>query len=495
MLRATYCQRFGEPRHQSRGCIRLTTVKKDQNVMHLHRFLHTLMGFPLSQLVKRLPARIMRALIVSVMVLTLAACASDTGSTRPIVQAPDPSPNTVPSVPRQQQRNDDEFVQPRHFDGNEPVRVALLLPFSAADENARNVASAMFDAAQLAVFEASDERFLLMPKDTQGTPDGAVAAAQSALQDGAELILGPLYAQSVEAASNVSRRAGVPMIGFSSDLKSSGTGVYLLSFPPELEIARVTDFAVLNGYDRFGLLAPLNEYGNRVSSSFSEEVFVRGGVIVHEERYTQEPDAMLAPAKRLAKYSQEIVPLELRHDYDPNAPQAVSADADEGYTRGYQAVMMPEQGTLLRALAPLLPYYNVDITNVKLLGVSAWNNPSLTREPALRGGWFAAPDPAVSSAFENRFTNAFGSAPPKLASLAYDATLLAARLATNPDRRVRFSATAITDPNGYFGADGLFRLNTDGSIERGLAILEIQPGGIQLIDPAPRSFADPAAAF
>ena len=82
-----------------------------------------------------------------------------------------------------------------------------------------------------------------------------------------------------------------------------------------------------------------------------------------------------------------------------------------------------------------------------------------------------------------------GSNPPRLASLAYDATLLSARLAAQGRRRDRFAEDAIADPNGYFGADGLFRLNADGTVERGLAILEIQPGGIQVIDPAPRSFS------
>lgn len=447
--------------------------------------------------VQRRQMPVLATVAVALFALLIAGCeTTGTTSRGPVTQTPprtSTTPDTVPRAPIDRAPAAD-FVKPRHFDGTEPVRVALLLPFSANNDNARAIASAMFDAAQLAVFDAGDQNFLLIPKDTKGTPDGARIAARSAVQDGAEMILGPLFSESVEAAAEVTRLAQIPMVAFSSDLKSRGRGVYLLSFPPELEVSRITDFAVLNGYNRFGVLAPRNDYGDRVSGSFAEEVFVRGGVIVHEERYLQDPDEMLEPAKRLAKYSKEVVPLEQRHEFDPNDPKPVNADTDLGYTRGYQAVMMPEQGTLLRALAPLLPYYNVDITNIKLLGVSGWNNPRLTREPALRGGWFAAPDPTISANFEKRYTNSFGAKPPKLSSLAYDATLLAARLATRPDPFTRFSVDAIADPNGYFGADGLFRLNPDGSIERGLAILEIQPGGIQVIDPAPRSFADPQAS-
>ena len=426
----------------------------------------------------------------------LAACSSTPDTSGPRIAQPidrpalERLPEPLEETSEATRYDERGFVRPRHMGREEPVRVALLLPFSASSPAAQKVASAMFDAAQLAAFDASDERFLLIPKDTKGEPEGAAAAARSALADGAEIIIGPLFSEATAAAAPVARAAGAPMIAFSSDLTVAGNGVYLLSFPPELEIKRVTDYAVTQDMTRFGVLAPLTNYGTRVSGAFAEEVFTHGGVIVHEERYVQEPDEMLAPAKRLARYSTEIVPLELRHGYEGERQETtVNRDVPNGYTQGYQAVLMPEQGTLLRALAPLLPFYNVDITRVKLLGVSAWNNPRLTREPALRGGWFAAPDPEITRNFENRYAGAFGAPPPRLASLAYDATLLTASLAKSKRRRNRFSIEAITNPNGYFGADGLFRLNPDGTLERGLAILEIQPSGIQVIDPAPRSFA------
>lgn len=438
--------------------------------------------FELSKLAKRT--------CLAVGLIAIAACSSSPEPQGPIISRPaEPTIERTPppSDEFEEARRYDRrgFIEPLHMESDKPVRVGLLLPFTADSKAVQRVASSMFDAAQLAAFEAGDERFLLIPKDTKGTAEGAASAARSALADGAEVILGPLFAESVVAVTPVAQAAAAPIIAFSSDVQSGGNGVYLLSFPPEIEIARVTEYAVQNGISRFGLLAPATEYGERVSSSFSNEIHTRGGTLVHQERYQQNPDEMLAPARRLARYSREVIPLEMRHDYDPNNP-AASGSAG-GATQGYQAVLMPEQGTLLRALAPLLPYYNVNINRIKLLGVSAWNNPRLTREPALRGGWFAAPDPSIANAFKQRFRATFGEAPPRLASLSYDATLLAARLGQSTSRK-RFDEDLITDSNGYIGADGLFRLRPDGQIERGLAILEIQPGGIQVIEPAPKSF-------
>lgn len=430
-----------------------------------------------------------RAALVAAAFGVAATGCTTPGSTGPVIARPAPETPTPVEAPEEirPDNNAEDFITQDQMGNGEPVRVALLLPFSNKSKNVEKVATAMSNAAQLAAFDAADQRYLLIPKDTGGTAEGAAAMANEAIAEGAEIILGPLFSDSVNAAAAVSRQAGVPMIAFSSDMSIAGNGVYLLSFPPEMEVARVTDYAMQNNYIRFGLIAPATEYGSRISNAFAEEVFVRGGIVVHEERYEQSPDAMLQPAKRLARYA-------ARSNGSRAAPISVSPSVD-GTPRliddgqGFQAVLMPEQGTLLRALAPLLPYYDVDVKRIKLLGVSAWNNPRLTREPALNGGWFAAPEPELSEGFKNRYKKNFGEQPPRLASLAYDASLLAARLAKQPSNN-RFTSSNLSDPSGYLGADGLFRLTPSGRVERGLAILEIRSSGIKVIDPAPRSFVD-----
>lgn len=410
---------------------------------------------------------------------------------------------------------------------DEVVRVALLLPFSSSSENIQNLADSMLKAAQMVAFESGNESFLLIPGDTLGTPVGAEAAAREAIADGADIILGPLLSNSVAAVGNVAKPEGIPVIAFSTDRLVAGDGIYLLSFPPEPEIERVTSYALSQGYARFGLLAPITNYGDRVSSAFNENIFQGGGELVHSERYIRNADDMRQPAKRLAQYSapgfipQYVTPRFGQAQPDPNSAvsQPIVEEAFRGVPTngqgglssgqygaggygggsdvplevydpaydGFQAVLLPESGRLLRALAPLLPYNDVDVREIKLLGVSAWNNPLLTGEPALQGGWFAAPDPELSRGFTRRYEAAYGEAPARLASLAYDATLITARLA-EMESDDKFSPAMLTNPNGFLGADGLFRLNEQGVVERGLAILEINRSGIRVIDPAPLTF-------
>ena len=115
--------------------------------------------------------------------------------------------------------------------------------------------------------------------------------------------------------------------------------------------------------------------------------------------------------------------------------------------------------------------------------------PIIGSEPALVGGWFAASPPEARQAFEQRYQATYGREPPRLASLGYDAAALAAVLAHGGGGEP-FSQQAILNPNGFTGVDGLFRFTPGGLVQRGLAVLEVEPQGDVVISPAPQSFQD-----
>jgi hypothetical protein len=175
-------------------------------------------------------------------------------------------------------------------------------------------------------------------------------------------------------------------------------------------------------------------------------------------------------------------------DAPRDQPQTPNAPAASG-GGGLDAVLLPDFGDRLLSVAPLLPYYDVDPAQVRFLGTALWEDPRVPREPALVGGWFAAPPPEARADFVKRYQALYGQAPARLATLAYDATALAAvlaREANGPD----FSAEAIGNPNGFAGTDGIFRFRSDGTAERGLAVLEVQRSGFKVISPAPEDFRD-----
>ena len=403
-----------------------------------------------------------------------------------------------PTTQGTQSADPEGWVQPSYLNGQEPVRVGILLPFGAQDQQVQNLADAMLGAAELALFEQGATNVVLMPKDTRGTPTGASAAAQEAINQGAEIILGPLFSTSVGAVAPIARGYDVPVIAFSTDRNVAGDGIYLLSFMPENEIEAVTQYARRSGITSFAALYPFGPYGDRVSEAFQNSVSSNGGVLVQTEYYERETSQMFEPVKRLTSYASRVSYLETeRANLEAAGDEASQAaldrlsQAEAWGSVGFQAVLLPEEGNLLRALAPLLPYYGVDQRAVKFLGTGLWDNPDIVREPSLVGGWFAAPSPEARQAFASSYQNLYGTKPPRISSLAYDAVMLTATLATEGERGARFDTNEITNPNGFYGIDGLFRFFPDGSNERGLSIIEVTQEGFNVIEPAPTSFQTP----
>src|SRR3954447_26122015 len=80
--------------------------------------------------------------------------------------------------------------------GTGQVKVGLILPLSAAG-NAGVAALSMKNAAEMALAEFNNPNLQLLVKDDGGSASGAQQAAQQVLDEGAELILGPLFASAV----------------------------------------------------------------------------------------------------------------------------------------------------------------------------------------------------------------------------------------------------------------------------------------------------------
>lgn len=335
------------------------------------------------------------------------------------------------------------------------TRVALLLPLSGVNAA---LGGAMLDAAQMALFDVADQSLELMPHDTQGTTQGAADAAHAAIAEGSKLIIGPLIAGEVAAVKPVAAAAGVPVLAFSTSAELAGGGTYLMGFLPRQEIERVTAFAHAKGVNHFAVLAPKSAYGEVAVAALREAVA-----------------AQQASLGRIDFYDPSV------SDLTPVAKSFATAAQDA------EAVLLPEGAARVKSLAPLLAYYGIDPGKVHFLGTGLWDETGIGGEPTLVGGWYAAPPPAARADFVKRFADLYRHPPPRLATLAYDATALAAVLAhgaNGPD----FSAAALTNPSGFAGIDGIFRLRADGLVERGLAVLEVERDGSKVIDPAPQTF-------
>ncbi len=343
--------------------------------------------------------------------------------------------------------------------GSGTVKVALLLPISGRSPA---VGKALKQAAELALFDFDNPSVSLVPKDTRGTAEGARLAAESAVQDGAELIIGPLYAQGVSGAASVARRAGIPIVAFSSDEKVAGNGVYLLSFLAGRDVNRIVSFALARGKRNFAVLVPQSPYGRLAEAAFAKVVTRGSGHAPVRATFPPgEANGMDGAVRQIAnalKSGQQI-----------------------------DALFLPAGRKDLTALGPLLASNGITSSRVQFIGTGQWDYPTIGREKALIGGWYPAPDPRGWAGFVQRYNKTYGSTPPRIASLAYDAMSLAVSLSQNPPGQ-RYTQAQLTRPSGFAGVDGLFRLLPNGTPQRGLAILEVRENGPKVLEPAPNSF-------
>jgi ABC-type branched-subunit amino acid transport system substrate-binding protein len=387
----------------------------------------------------RVWVRTRTVLSIATAAMLLAACASQFGGEGlPAPQAGEPPPTAQAS------------------DGQ--VRVGLVLPLTAQG-NAGVAAQSMKNAAEMALAEFKSPNVQLLVKDDGGTPQGAQAAAQQAINEGAEIIVGPLFAQSVSAVGQVARARNIPVIAFSTDASVSARGVYLLSFLPETDVRRIVDFAVSRGKRSFAALLPDNAYGTVVEAAFQQEVSRRGGRVVVLEKYPADANRMAEAVRRVSQAANQV-----------------------------DSIFIPDGADAVPQVVQALTASGVNLKRVQLLGTGLWDDPRIFSTAALDGGWYAAPESTGFRNFSARYRARYGQDPVRTATLAYDAVALVAALVKTQGPQ-RFSEQVLTNASGFAGIDGVFRFRPEGPNDRGLAVLRVAPAGGQVVSPAPHTFA------
>jgi branched-chain amino acid transport system substrate-binding protein len=338
------------------------------------------------------------------------------------------------------------------------IRIALLLPLSG---RAAPTGQAMQQAAEMSLFDSGAKDLALAAYDAGESPNSALEAYRKARADGAALVLGPLFGSSATALAPLVQQGGTNVIAFSNDEQAAQPGVWVMGIAAPPQVRRVVDHAANAGIRRFAALAPRSAYGEQMTRTLESHVAVRGGQVVAVELY--DDNDVASAAKRLAA--------------------DVKGD-------GKLAVLVPVAPPRLASVLATLSSAGIDAGSVQLIGTGVWDIPGIGADTALRGAWYAAPDPAKRADFERRYTATYGRPPLRLATLAYDAVALAGKLA-----RLKpggdFSAEAITNPNGWSGVDGVFRFLPDGRTDRALAVIEIQGERNVVVSPAPTTFASP----
>jgi ABC-type branched-subunit amino acid transport system substrate-binding protein len=338
----------------------------------------------------------------------------------------------------------------------------------------------MLKAAQMALFDVGYEGFELIPRDTKNTPQEAADAARAAIADGAELILGPIFSEAVAAVKPVAKNANINVIAFSTDWKQAGGNAYIMGFLPFDQVDRVIKYAASQNVKRVGVLAPNTDYGQITVTAYQSAAGHLGLQTPDVEYFNPGSKEVANTVRGFSHFDDRHPPGQPMNNFIP-----------------YDAVFIPAGGDSVKIVSSMLAQLDLGPNKVRRIGTGLFDDLSLTQEPAMEGAWFAAPAPAARQAFETRFLQSYGYTAPRLTTLAYDATALAAVLAkrglTGPSGAPAYDRESLMNPNGFAGIDGIFRFRPDGTAERGLAVLQIRRGSMQVIEDAPKTFLQPVS--
>lgn len=362
-------------------------------------------------------------------------------------------------------------------------RVAILLPLTGARAD---IGQTMLRAAQLAL--PAGEPTTLDSYDTAGTPDGAAAAAQSAIAAGAGIILGPLTSAETAAVAPIARTANIAVLAFTNDPSQAQPGVWTLGITPGQQVRRLVTAATTQGKTQFAALLPDTEFGRVMATTLNSATAASGLPTPLIQMHAPGMPAVTAAARALSDYANRRGPIEVKI----RAARALgTADGRREAQElaktpipppPFNAMLLADTGDELAEVAAVLPYFDVDASAVQIMGPALWASPA-SGSGAVHGAWFAAPDPAARANLEQAYAAQFNVPPPPLADLAYDAASIARVTAAQGG----FTVGALTQPAGYAGMDGWLALLPDGQVRRGLAVFRIERGGPQMIEPAPQS--------
>jgi ABC-type branched-subunit amino acid transport system substrate-binding protein len=331
-------------------------------------------------------------------------------------------------------------------------RIALLVPLTGTNAG---VGESIANAANMAALDTGGQNIRVTTYDTA---TGAAAAAQKAIADGNRLILGPLLAEDVKAVAPVGRAAKVPLISFSNDTSVAGNGTYIMGFVPTQSVDRVVRYARSRGLVTFAGLVPNGTYGQRAAQAMIKAVEAGSGKLVAMQNFDRSAGSITAAATKLALNGQ------------------------------YDAILIADSGRVALQIVPAIRRSGG--ATAKVLGTELWNTEgTLAKSPAMQGAWFASVSDSYYNQLSTKYRARYGKGPYRLASLGYDAVLLANKIAAGWRVGTPFPVSQLMDEGGFSGIDGAFRFGRDGIADRMLEVQQINAMGFAVIAPAPRSFS------
>jgi ABC-type branched-subunit amino acid transport system substrate-binding protein len=371
-------------------------------------------------------------------------------------------------------------------------RVGVLLPLTG---DVAKFGQGMQNAVLMAFEDMKNPNLILQFYDTQSTPQGAQEAAETALKQKVQMIIGPLTSDNVQAVSYKTKRTNIPVVAFSTDISVLQNQVYTLGLLVDEQVNRIVSYAANRRHTKLALLVPDNSTGISVAKSAVAAAKKNGAIVVRIAFYEPNTSDFSEIIRQLSdfekraapimKEKQKLTPLAEKDDEAAKRQLQRISNKETAFKPDFDAVLIPESGAKLKSISAMFGYYDVYGSDVKFLGTSVWENTRLNKENNVIGGWYPALSRNHNAYFNKKYNTLFGQYPNSLYAFAYDAVALASVLAKQKPEDIN---AAITTSDGFIGISGVFRMFKNGKNEHSLDIMEVTKTGDVVVSLAPKRF-------
>lgn len=336
----------------------------------------------------------------------------------------------------------------------ESLNVGVLLPLSG---KASAIGQGMQNAMFMALDDLKNNEVVLKFYDTKGTSVGAEEAMERAVNGGAKLILGPLMSEEVKGIAKTALSENIPVISFTTSPQVLQKGIYSIGLLNGEQISRAVSYAATKGKQRLAVLVPDNNSGLNIVKS-----------------------AMMSSVAN----NVELVKVGF---YNPNSVDFSDIVKEIITPVDFDAVLIADSGNRLKSMASIFAYNDVLYPDVLFIGTSAWDSTNLSKETMLYHGVYPMVSKGYEDYFNNKYKNTFGEQPKTVYSFAYDSVLLIAGLSGKKNGNIDMG---ITEPKGFVGVNGYFKILPTGQSRHSLDMLEVTKDGPKVISKADKKSTD-----
>jgi len=332
-------------------------------------------------------------------------------------------------------------------------KIGLLVPLTGSFSYLGNTISG---GSELAFFKMRNPNIELLYFDTAGG-EQAVNAANEAISNNVDVVIGPLFSDSVSAVKPLLKASNIPVLSFSNNIDVAEPGVWVLGYLPEHQISQLVDFAVARGKQNFGILSSNSQLGKKITKAAINQLADYGlsaRTVFELDNISQmEQEELLSQIKTFAKY------VDTSKDPLTLPPPA------------YDTVIIAGDTDFILQVAPILSYYDLGPDRALFMGIDKWNQPKMLNEPSLQNAILTLPKRPAEEKFNNVWQSEFTFESNDLAKISFDASamVIATAVANAP---IPLADDLATQP-GFIGFSGQFKLSKSGLTERVFEIMEI----------------------